>query len=582
MRLSPTLSRIGLLCVLVITAVVGLGAACNGGNRGIIVGPDPHPAAAGAPSLRIYYLVDLDGYLEPCGCQSRPLGGIDRLARLMETERAQAPYSLFVATGNLLFRDPQMDPRMVFQETAKAEAMVRILDQLQLVAYAPGPSDFVRGAAEWERLVGLGHSAPVAANVTGPLAPRFRNVVMRDVNGIRVGIVGVSDFRETPDATPPDGAPTTSDAVGAARAGVLQARSQGARLVIVLASVPRRVARTIAGDVPGVNFVIAAREESNTPTPPERIGSAYLLTAMNQGKSIGVVDVVLNGNDTTLVDTSEATANAARTRLDQRIAELRDRITGWEHDPAADHAAVEAQRTRLQQLQRERDASTSAHPAAEGSHFTARAVLVDPDVPKRHDVEQTIAAYFHTVNEHNHVEYATLRAPLPVAGQAAYVGMEACRDCHAEAFDIWERTPHSRAYWTLEIVSKNYNLSCVACHVTGYQRPGGAEVVQNQGRRDVTCESCHGPGSLHIAARTPAARRASIRLQVPAQFCATECHTPEHSDHFNYETYLPRILGPGHGYPVDGHGGRVSLSSPILVNGLNADAGANPPVDAGH
>ena len=65
-------------------------------------------------------------------------------------------------------------------------------------------------------------------------------------------------------------------------------------------------------------------------------------------------------------------------------------------------------------------------------------------------------------------------------------------ESHAEAFDVWERTSHSRAYHTLEIASKNFNLSCVGCHVTGYQRPGGAEVVQNDGRRDVQCESCHG------------------------------------------------------------------------------------------
>ncbi len=576
MRLSPTLSRLGLLAILVVTGIVGLGAACNG-PRGLTVAPDPRRSSAGgAPSFRLYYLVDLDGYLEPCGCQSRPLGGIDRLARLMEDERAHAPYSIFVAAGDLLFRDPQMDPRMVFQETSKAEAMVRILDQLQLAAYAPGPADFVRGATEWQRLVASGSAAPVAANIApGPLASRFRSVVMREVNGIRVGIVGVSDFHETADATPPDGAPATTDPVAAAREAVQQARAQGARVVVVLASVPRRIARTIAGSVPGVNFVIAAREESLTPVAPERIGNAYLLTAVNQGKSVGIVDVFLRGNETTLVDASEATASAARTLLERRIAELRDRLAGWDRDPTADRAAVALQRSRLEQLQRERDAGASARPPEEHSYFRARGALVDPDVPRRADVQQSIATYFRAVNDRNHTEYASLRPVPPVEGQAAFVGMEACRDCHEEAFDIWERTPHSRAYWTLEIVSKNYNLSCVSCHVTGYRHPGGAEVVQNEGRRDVQCESCHGPGSLHIRARTPAARRATIRRQVQGSFCATECHTPEHSDHFDYATYLPRILGPGHGYPVDSHDGGVSLSSPILVNGANADAGVD-------
>ena len=582
MRLSPTLSRLGLLFVLVVTALVGLGAACNGARHGSTVTPDRAHADSSAatgpaatPSLRIYYLVDLDGYLEPCGCQSRPLGGIDRLARLMESEHAAAPNSIFVATGDLLFRDPTLDPRMVFQETAKAESMVRILDQLHLAAFAPGPSDFVRGAAEWQRLQALGHAAAVAANIApGPLASAFRNVVMQEVNGTRVGIVGVSDFHETPDATPPDGSPATNDAVDAARTAVQAARAQGARVVVVLASVPRRVARTIAGSVEGVNFVIAAREEANTPPAPERIGNAYLLTATNQGKSVGIVDLYLRGTEATIADASETTANSARARLDQRIAELQSRIDGWLRDPHADRAAVEIQRGRLVQMQRERNALATPRAPDTGSYFRARAQLVDPDVPKRADVAASIASYFHVVNEHNHVEYASLRAPAPVAGQPYYVGMEACRDCHAEAFDVWERTPHSRAYWTLEVVQKNFNLSCVGCHVTGYQRPGGAEVVQNEGRRDVTCESCHGPGSAHVAARNAAQRRATIRRDVPGSFCATECHTAEHSDHFDYATYRPRILGPGHGFPVDSDGGGVPLSAPVLVNGANADAGA--------
>ena len=94
------------------------------------------------------------------------------------------------------------------------------------------------------------------------------------------------------------------------------------------------------------------------------------------------------------------------------------------------------------------------------------------------DFEQALSEF--PINENTYIVMVTrghkqdeLSLRATVASQAAYVGMEACRDCHAEAFDIWERTPHSRAYWTLEIVSKNYNLSCVACHVTGYQRPGG-------------------------------------------------------------------------------------------------------------
>ena len=65
-----------------------------------------------------------------------------------------------------------------------------------------------------------------------------------------------------------------------------------------------------------------------------------------------------------------------------------------------------------------------------------------------------------------------------------------------------------------------------------------------QGREDVGCESCHGPGSLHAAA--PA--KANIAGSPGRALCVT-CHNLENSPHFDFATYLPRVLGPGHGQP---------------------------------
>ena len=149
-------------------------------------------------------------------------------------------------------------------------------------------------------------------------------------------------------------------------------------------------------------------------------------------------------------------------------------------------------------------------------------------MPRAPAVQAQIATYFRAINERNRAEYATLRAPPAPPGTPHYVGIEACRDCHEDAYAVWARTPHSHAYRTLEDSSKNFNLSCVGCHVTGYRQPGGSEVVQNEGLRDVQCESCHGPGSAHVAARPGPARRTTITLRVPGEFCATSataCHS---------------------------------------------------------
>ena len=102
---------------------------------------------------------------------------------------------------------------------------------------------------------------------------------------------------------------------------------------------------------------------------------------------------------------------------------------------------------------------------------------------------------------------STTRSPSPIAsrpppekGQARYVGVEACTDCHDDARKVWDKTPHAHAYATLQKDFKEYNLDCVSCHVTGYDKPGGSTVTYNEKLQNVQCEKCHGPGSLHAKA----------------------------------------------------------------------------------
>jgi Cytochrome c554 and c-prime len=524
---------------LFLAAVCALGASCKGRSPSPGVSPEA-PATRGP--IRLFYVTDLDGYLEPCGCTARPLGGIDRLAQELQRASQGAAGTLVLAAGDLFFEHPRLEDDMVWQEGQKATSLSGILNGLSLAAWVPGPADYAQGPQEFARLRGALRAEALGANAG------LGNGAVREVGGVRVGIVGVTDLRPTSgDAAA--GAPVTQDPIAAARREVAAVRARGAEVVVVLASLPRRQARMIAGDVPGVDFVIAARNDAPSAPPPERLGNAYLLTAASQGRGLGVVDLFVHGGGG-FTDASEATRRAERTRLEARITDLQRRVDAWSREPGTDANALAAQRARLAEMQRQREATARVAPPTTGRWFDARAVEVSADVPRAASVQQQIARYYREVNDHNRAAFADRRAPPAAPGAASFTGTESCRECHEEAFTVWQHTRHSHAYRTLEVASKNFNLSCVGCHVTGYRQPGGSEVVQNEGLRDVQCESCHGPGSLHIEARGPAARAATIRRTVDGNFCATQCHTPEHSDHFNYDRYLPFILGPGHGRPA--------------------------------
>ena len=59
---------------------------------------------------------------------------------------------------------------------------------------------------------------------------------------------------------------------------------------------------------------------------------------------------------------------------------------------------------------------------------------------------------------------------------------------------------------------------------------------------NVQCEVCHGPAERHADV---GGDEASVTLKSTEDMCKT-CHNAHHSPKFDYTTYLPRILGPGH------------------------------------
>ena len=233
--------------------------------------------------------------------------------------------------------------------------------------------------------------------------------------------------------------------------------------------------------------------------------------------------------------------------LDARIAELAARVAEWRRDPNIDKRLLAEQDARLTALRSEL-AALRTPPRPQGNAFSAQFIELAPETPGDPDIRALIDAHNKRVNEHNRVALASLM-PKPVApGMPGYAGSARCGDCHAQAEAWWQGHAHGTAYATLEKRDAQFNLSCVGCHVTGYNRPGGATVVHNEGLINVGCESCHGPGSLHAHDPDVDASK-NVQREVPEITCK-QCHTPEHSDRFEYATYRAKLIVPGHGLPA--------------------------------
>jgi len=152
----------------------------------------------------------------------------------------------------------------------------------------------------------------------------------------------------------------------------------------------------------------------------------------------------------------------------------------------------------------------------------------------------------------------------------SFVGSEACADCHTEATEIFEETPHSHATQTLIDLepSRHYDPECLSCHVTGWNpqeffpyASGYMGLEKTPHLTDNGCENCHGPGASHVAAENGDVDaddaelerlRAALRLKivenegnrdgqeiktaVVVKMCL-DCHDLDNSPEFDFQEY---------------------------------------------
>jgi hypothetical protein len=167
----------------------------------------------------------------------------------------------------------------------------------------------------------------------------------------------------------------------------------------------------------------------------------------------------------------------------------------------------------------------------DGANFSAYQVLpLGPDVTDNVDVARFYKDYLRRVDARNFLATTARHPSNPFAGS------KACESCHKQAYDTWVHSKHATAYRSLETKGHGKDPDCVSCHVVGLQNISGFRSrAQTPDLADVGCESCHGPGKLHV--KNPrGAKMGTSQLSS----CIT-CHTSEQSPNFKPLIYWPKI-----------------------------------------
>ncbi|MCA9676223.1 MAG: hypothetical protein KC464_14380, partial [Myxococcales bacterium] len=277
-------------------------------------------------------------------------------------------------------------------------------------------------------------------------------------------------------------------------------------------------------------------------------GDAWMVVPGNRGQVVSRLELTVRGGGPLTDAIGAGAAAQLGAELDARIDAAAKELAGFQADATADPAFVAQKQQELAAMRAERKALDDQPlriPAA-GSWFTLTQVKIRKDLACDAAVQDAKLAYDHAAGEANVAAAKLQTVPPPPPGKAGYVGVEECATCHAKEATFWEQTHHAQAFATLEQVGKQFDYECISCHVTGWNAPGGA-ALDTEELRNVQCEVCHGPGSLHAEAENDADFRKTIVRAPAAELCAQQCHTAEHSDTFDYEAYLRDVTGPGHG-----------------------------------
>ena len=436
------------------------------------------------------------GYLEPCGCAGleNMTGGLTRRATLLDQLRARKWTVVPIDAGNQVRRFGRQ-PEVMFQVT---------LDGLRTMGYraiAFGPDDLRLPAPE---LVGMMQADDpfVSANAV-VLDPSFTSpFLIIEAGGRKIGVTSVLGPRNQKKVNSDE--VILRDAEAALKDIWPKMKEQACDLYVLVAQASIDESIALARKFPQFSIVVTTGGEGEPARMPDQVEgtNSHLIQVGTKGMYAGVIG---------LYDDSQTPWRYQRVPLDARFSD-------------------------------------------------SEAML------------RLLAAYQQQLADIG-LEGLGVR-PQDHPSGLTFVGSKACQECHKEAYRIWEEGQnghapgHAKAFATLKkppkrsSIPRQHDPECISCHVVGWNpqkyfpyKSGFVSEEKTPHLKDVGCESCHGPGSAHVAAEDGSEkvdnaeldrRRVEVRLLLEdaEPFCVT-CHDLDNSPHFVdegvFEEYWKRI-----------------------------------------
>jgi 2',3'-cyclic-nucleotide 2'-phosphodiesterase (5'-nucleotidase family) len=501
--------------------------------------PDAPAPPANTKKLILLATGDVGSDTDVCGCKAHPLGGIVQRAKIVAD---RGPKALVLDAGDLYFRNWSVAPRYAPQATETAQFLADSQKMMGVPAMAVGERDLAMGLSFLRGLEKRSGARQLAANLVHAKSSTaaFEAFTIVEREGLKIGIVGAAP--ELPKAAPAhqvyaeNGLETIELGEALTKASAA-AKAGGATLIVGLLHVGQTRAMEVLSALPegtiDLAFVSGDRLGMNLQVLAG--GKSAMFQPGDRGKFVASVELELLPGAKLFVDQGAVEAEKKQIKaLDERLE-----IYAREDAGTANAGDRVATISRLGKRRAELIAELAQISGNDRHRISGRLLEVSPSAP----ADEAMAARYRAYQ--TRLQVVNAGEPTPNRAEINYVGAAGCKTCHEPAFAQWKTTGHAKAWATMVQTRQVANLDCIPCHVTGFDRPGGPQnTVGLEAFVDVGCESCHGPGSAHVA--NPKIELDYAR-NVPEKVCA-ECHRAQADQKpFDFEERLPKVLGKGHG-----------------------------------
>ncbi|MBN1419687.1 MAG: hypothetical protein JXP34_12990 [Planctomycetes bacterium] len=419
----------------------------------------------GTHRFAILASVNNNGDIDVCGCKDKEVrqGSLSRRMTLVRQMRANDVPFLLVDGGSLFFslRD---NPKPFEREQwlSKARIIVEAYNAMAYDAVAVGNADLKLGL---DVLLDLRKRAKfpfLSANfVDAQGEPVFEPCVVREIAGLRVGIIGLTipvNPRYLEQFAP---GCSMRDPIEAAKAAIAE-RNKDADLWLALSHLAEDANRDLAREVPEVAFIVDPNIVfgshgvwiTEAGRCHERVGGAAIVRTDGEGARLACIDI-----------------EVARIGAPfQTTAELLRLEKGFFMEP----------------LPKDLVAAVGGN----GNAYAVTRISVEPHILPDPTIEAWVEAFKR--------EPGAVPTDLPREAPAVvYAGSEACKPCHEQQYDAWLGTPHARAFRALVDRGDHRRMDCIGCHTLGYGHTY-IDVGEAPKWANVQCESCHGTNPKHM------------------------------------------------------------------------------------